>query len=336
MRRAWILLLLAALVLVAMAAPATAAKGGKPGPPAAKGLGVTVDLVDVTYGAWMFSVVAPGDQVVFRVQVTNEGQAPAENVEVTDDWGIDFACAIVDDKGTWTPDAEACDDALEPGATYYYQGIFTADAANLPQSAGEIVTNRDTVRATATGASGSASVDLSGYYAPLCDAGNLAEPDPTATGKLEPGLATFPGMACRWVPSELGFYRIVVEANWDLINGAANGSVSVRDHVGGNWCAVPAVQDPQEEGIELIESTGVKLFRRLRPGDPPLELLVYLPVNGVCLSGGAGGDLLGVGSTTDFYFVPGPPGSVVSVKRCDPNVEGSWCSGLPDVVWPYP
>jgi hypothetical protein len=82
-------------------------------------------------------------------------------------------------------------------------------------------------------------------------------------------------------------------------------TVSVRDHVPGNWCV-------------LEDGSGGVTSERWRPNDGPLALDVYLPDengprgSGVCLAGGAGGEFFPVGNPDSFYLYVGVDAKVTA------------------------
>jgi hypothetical protein len=92
---------------------------------------------------------------------------------------------------------------------------------------------------------------------------------------------------CIWRPTTSGIWKVPVTPS---ATRPVNVLVTVRDHVPGNWCVLP-------------DGSGGALRDRWRPNEPPVEILVYFPGDGVCISGGAGGDFFPIGNPESFYLV---------------------------------
>ena len=120
----------------------------------------------------------------------------------------------------------------------------------------------------------------------------------------EPSGHALVSEVCIWTPPRTGGWRVSLyptpPAN---ANRPIHAGVTVRDHVPGNWCILP-------------DNAGGGVFGDLwKTDDDPITGEVYLPSNGECLGGGAGGESIEpVGNPTSFYLVAH---GLVSV--CDPS-----------------
>jgi hypothetical protein len=109
------------------------------------------------------------------------------------------------------------------------------------------------------------------------------------------------GDICIWKPvDELGgpqpgFYKLTLDPT---VPGNPNRTTTVlftvRDHVPGNWCTTPP-----ELGLEPSGAMRI----RWRESDGPVVMYVYYPADGVCLSGGNGGDFFAIGNPASLYLV---------------------------------
>lgn len=100
-------------------------------------------------------------------------------------------------------------------------------------------------------------------------------------------------LMCRWTPDQLGYWAITVTPD-DLPSPLTFG-VTMRDHIPGNFCVVPGGYGdiPEKETGRLS----------VRPPTEPIVLYVYLPEDGRCLEGGAGGDPMAAGNLSHFYLM---------------------------------
>lgn len=117
------------------------------------------------------------------------------------------------------------------------------------------------------------------------------------------GVATMINGPCIWTPAEPGVWTVSVLPISTRPTGV---SVTVRDHIPGNWCT-------------LEDGTGGIISGRWKVGDDPITGQVYLPGsdgvlgNGVCLDGGIGGsEWFPIGNPESFYVVAD---GLVSVSR---------------------
>jgi hypothetical protein len=107
------------------------------------------------------------------------------------------------------------------------------------------------------------------------------------------------GEVCIWQPDPTNQKRWTVSVEPDATK-RTNVLVTVRDHVPGNWCTLP-----------LPEGGGGVVSQRWKPADGPVTLKVYLGnEEGICLSGGAGGDHFAVGNGASFYLYLSTDGEV--------------------------
>jgi len=97
------------------------------------------------------------------------------------------------------------------------------------------------------------------------------------------------GEICIWQPGENGNWTLKVTPV-PLPTRPTSLMVTMRDGVPGNWCT-------------LLEGGGGVVQDRWRPGrEEPVILDVYLPNDGECLSGGAGGEFFAFGNPESFYL----------------------------------
>jgi hypothetical protein len=200
-----------ALLVVGLAAPASAKKGGKPGPPSGTGLEVTVDTGSAM---WANSV---GDQIPFDITVTNTSGEDLDVVVTWDDTELETLNLAKD--ASWS-------------TTYQYM-VVESDFANAPVSEQSPVTV-GTVTATSTGAEVTDSDDavMTAYPIPPCDVDS-------------DGVVTF-GPNSEY--SECSF-SAEPDSSWMLtttLQRMPHGKnlqpgATVRDGVPGNWCMVGEV-----------------------------------------------------------------------------------------------
>lgn len=99
---------------------------------------------------------------------------------------------------------------------------------------------------------------------------------------------------CIWTPTEPGLWTVSILPNSSHPTGA---SVTVRDHIPGNWCT-------------LEDGSGGIIGGKWKVGADPIEGQVLLPGadgllgDGVCYDGGIGGSgWFGIGNPDSFYLV---------------------------------
>ncbi len=129
---------------------------------------------------------------------------------------------------------------------------------------------------------------------------------------------------CIWTPDVRGIWEVSMLPS---LEKPTNVTVTMRDHVPGNWCTLPGEPDPDAS----LEDVGGIIKGRWKPNSPALTGKVYLPgaaplgsfgsipdpipwwmwiTDGTCLSGGAGGDFFQVGNPDSFYLWVSVPGVV--------------------------
>jgi hypothetical protein len=96
------------------------------------------------------------------------------------------------------------------------------------------------------------------------------------------------GNACIWKPITVGDWQVTAVPPPGVKFRAQ--AMTMRDHVPGNWCTP--------------DGSGGGVYERWGPKDevPDLLLDVFIPPDGVCLGGGAGGATMPVGNTDSFYL----------------------------------
>ncbi len=246
-----------AVLIVGLAVPATAKKGGHPGPPSGTGLEVTVE--PSSGFMWANSV---DDQILFDITVTNSSGGDLTGVSVT------FEAISLLTNGS-----------LAKNASWTWQYTYTVTSlAGLPVSEQSQV-DVGTVIATAGTVSDSAPAFMTAYPILPC---NQGEDGPFTFGSNEAyDVCSFTGT---------GEWTLTTTLTKAPRGKSNNPSATVRDGVPGNWC------DYDENGA-------------LRPGEPYLEggvwkvdSVIYLPTDGTCLHGGAGGEPIPVRNTDTFYL----------------------------------
>jgi hypothetical protein len=291
------------MAMVAALAPAgLAGKGGQPGPPSDGGGGggpfsVSVELFDaheprLPYmwepstleeypdpGFPFHWVSQEGDVIVVRLIVEPSDSASSTTISVCDSHEIFAACssALIE-----TIDGPA---GVVDSAPYSVTDLFgTVDKrGNFSGSFTFTVTIEEVGGETL-------SVTTEVPWTPDDDC--VRNPD---------GSYTIDGV-CIWTPSQLGMWDIrIVEAYGRTGNSRRLPSLTVRDHVPGNWCLVPdgGYFAPQQEEWGFLDGWSPDGTTRT----------VYLPTGevpgehpGVCLKEGAGGrNTMGVGDSRSFY-----------------------------------
>ncbi len=267
-RHTWILLAVATLV-VGLAAPAAAKKGGQPGPPSGTGLEVTVEPTSVFM--WANS---DGDEIQYDITVTNSSGDTLEGVTVVfdaingqdEEWGpFDLG-----KNESWPPD---------PSLPYVYTvhgpfvgGQFTGDLADLPPSQSQVTVG--TVTAWVEGGpSDSAPVEMTAAPIPPCD--QLPDGSFSFTTSDDYSVCAFKGS---------GNWATTTTLNRPLRGKSHSPSATVRDGVPGNWCNT-------DDDLVVDDSGSVVTSYWLFPTP-----------DGTCLNGGAGGEEIPVRNHDTFYL----------------------------------
>ena len=218
--------------------------------------------VNVENGPWWVHEV--DDVLVYTVYVENKTQSTTASVSVT----VEF-----------DPDVKTF--TLKGGQTDFVEFSRTVGPLDLPSDGeeGEIV-EPVTVSYKIDGVSGP---DIVAHVSTVAQAYDPCPED----GEFTNVLVT--RGACIWHPGSLGDnWKVTVrpppEATYRML------AVTMRDHVPGNWCT----PDGSGGGADI----------RWKPKDDPPDLLldVFLPANGVCRGGGAGGATMPAGNINSFYL----------------------------------
>lgn len=151
-------------------------------------------------------------------------------------------------------------------------------------------------------------------YGPYEDCG-FTGPSPMSVTRTDSEI-------CIWTPEVRGIWEVSMLPS---LKKPTNVTVTMRDHVPGNWCTLP--NDPDEP----LGNVGGIIKGRWKPESPALTGEAYLPgatplerfedvtgeipwwmwiTDGTCLSGGAGGDFFQVGNPESFYLWVSVPGVV--------------------------
>jgi hypothetical protein len=208
-----------ALLVVGLAAPASAKKGGKPGPPSGTGLEVTVDTGSAM---WANSV---GDQIPFDITVTNTS---GEDLDVVVTWDLEVLATFdLARNASWS-------------TTYQYM-VVALDFANAPEHEQSSV-SVGTVKAVAGDIKDSDDAVMTAYPIPPCDVDSG-------------GVVTF-GPNSEY--SECSF-SAEPDSSWMLtttLQRMPHGKnlqpgATVRDGVPGNWCMDG---DPVIDGVTVTQT----------------------------------------------------------------------------------
>jgi hypothetical protein len=221
-----------------------------------------------------------GDKAPFTVQV--------DLVDVTHDYPFYWVNAVGDEfrfrvtiDGASSPEVRWTIDGVDGGPAFgsevYVEHAATSDTDILATFT--VVDGPATVTADVT-------VDVA--LEPDCEDEGLVK---NADGSYS-GYLTVP---CRWSPTDgngdflPGYWDVTLIPDAGVKGNPSWGS-TLRDHVPGNWC------------VERLEdgSLGHQPWGR---GKGEITGVFYLPVDGYCLGGGAGGEMMAVGSIDDFLLV---------------------------------
>ena len=262
-RHTWILLAVATLV-VGLAAPATAKKGGSPGAPSGTGLEVTV-----ASSAFMWAN-SDGDEILYDITVSNTSGVAQEGVAAAFDairgQDAEWGPFDLEKNGSWTTVFVYTVDGPFVG------GEFTGDLADLPPSQSQVTVG--TVKAEVVGGpSDSAPVEMTAAPIPPCG----QSPDDGSfsfTTTDDYSVCAFKGS---------GSWATTTELNRPSRGKSHSPSATIRDGVPGNWCNTDDDLVVGESGI-IVTSYW------------------FFPPNGTCLNGGAGGDEIPVRNTDTFYL----------------------------------
>ena len=211
------ILLAVAMLILGLAAPATAKKGGHPGPPSGSGLEVTVEPRGVFM--WANSV---GDQILFDITVTNSSGEDLTDVLITFE-GEPLATVDLARNQSW-----------ESAYIYMAKESDLADQPIGQQS--EVTVGTVTAEGTAEAPDGSilavysdsATAVMTAYPVPPCD--QIGEGPFTFTTSDDYSVCGFSGTG-DWV------LTTTLASNRPPRGKSDNPSANVRDGVPGNWCA---------------------------------------------------------------------------------------------------
>jgi hypothetical protein len=280
-----------ALLVAGLAAPASAKKGGKPGPPSGTGLEVTVEP-----SSTFMRANSVGDEILFDITVTNTSGGDLASVEVKFSKG-DSTLA------SWHAySAETDPPVLEKNDSWsveYPYEVVESDLTDAPLNEQSPMI-AGTVIATAGNLTDSDDAVATAYPVPACSGDALGAPPPL-------GTFTFSTSEDYWVCSftleQAGYWQLTTELPNRPHGKRAYLGATVRDGMPGNWC-------------------DYDLLGYLRSGEPYLDdgvwkvdSSIYFPENGVCLHGGAGGDIIPVRNSNTFYLATWA-GNSVEAEPC--------------------
>ena len=287
MRRTRTVLLVATLV-VGLAAPATAKKGGSPGAPSGTGLEVTVEPVGVF--VWANSI---GDELLFDVTVANTSGGKVTGLVVTFE-----GATLVEGEDPWPG-------TLEKNAFETRQYAYTVVEGDFDDAEGEPLPF-----ATQT------EVTFGEVKVSWTVGGNEVEGDApavTTAYPVQPCPESSSGADFTWGPNPADYTVCALTPGADLFGywtmttklpnpkkgkGPISPAVTVRDGVPGNWCN----RHYDDEGnIEVIPQD-VSNDRLLITDRVFFPTGNYPEAIGVCLGGGAAGDTIPVRNHDTFYL----------------------------------
>jgi hypothetical protein len=269
-----------ALLVAGLAAPASAKKGGKPGPPSGTGLEVTVEPSSTFM--WANSV---GDEILFDITVTNTS---GNDLYVTVAFSKDGEAL-----GTWDASSEGTavlqkNDTWSEVYTYHAEDVDLNGPSNEqnPVTAGTAVANGwldEPVGNTPSDASDTADAVMTAYPIPECPI------DSDSVIRFAPDEY----LECSFT-AEPNSYWLLTTTLQRMPHGKNLQPVAtVRDGVPGNWCMDG---DPVIDGVTVTQTA-------------------YFPADGVCLQGGAGGDTIPVRNSNTFYLAAWA-GNSVEAEPC--------------------
>jgi hypothetical protein len=327
-KRFWITLLTVAMALV-IALPAGAVKPVKPPKP------TTSAPIAVYLGVNPMWVHEVADYVYYKVVVHNKTNSPVHigSVYLQLSYG-EFGSGLI-------PVVLLEDDEEVPAfgtVTLEYSTWPTDKYLSLRQWVGLVIPAKDfppNPAADPEDLIGAATVTY--FYGAEGDEGTVAAETAASVMPYGPyGDCEFDGepgepLTATRTDSEICILTPTTKGIWEftMVPSASrptNVTVTMRDHVPGNWCTLPT-NDPDA----LLEDVGGIIKGRWKPGSPALTGQVYLPgakplesfdplpnpipwwmwiTDGTCLSGGAGGDFFQVGNPESFYLWTSVPGTV--------------------------
>ena len=335
MRRIWIVLLAIAMALV-IAVPAGAVKPPKPPKP------TTSAPIAVYLGVRPMWVHEVNDDVYFKVVIHNKTNSPVniKSAALELSYGLETRGPIAID----ILDADKIVPAFETVTLEYSAWPVPGKYSSLRQSVDLVIPAdvfppfREVPEADLEDLIGTATVAYS--YGTEMDGGTVAaETDALVMpygpyedcgfGDGSPTTVTrTDSEICIWTPTTKGIWEVSMVPS---ASRSTNVTVTMRDHVPGNWCTLP-----NSNPDALLEDVGGIIKGRWKPGSPALTGQVYLPgatpleslnplpkpipwwmwiTDGTCLSGGAGGDFFQVGNPDSFYLWTSVPGDVTVTHK---------------------
>ena len=237
------ILFVVGVLIVSLAAPAAAKKGGIPGPPSGSGLEVTVE--PSSGFMWANSV---GDEILFDITVTNMSGGDLTGITV-DFSHFELATVDLGKNESW---------AMQ--YTYY---VVEADFSE------QTTVTVGTVTADGGTVSGSDDAVMTAH--PVLPCNQDGDGSFTFTTTEHYSVCSFTGS---------GEWKLTTTLDKPPRGKSNRPSATVRDGVPGNWCAT---------GESVVDGNTVIDHQ-------------FLPDNGICLGGGAGGDTIPVRNTNTFYL----------------------------------
>lgn len=266
-------LIAVAVLIVSLAAPAAAKKGGNPGPPSGTGLEVTVEPSGVFM--WANSV---GDEILFDITVTNtSGDSLSPVTVVFNDLENDIELATFDlgRNQSWTMEYP-----------YTVEGSISADGNTGDFHGAPIDTQTEVMIGTVSAAVNGEVLDS----APAVMTAYPVQPCPPAAedGSFTWGPNSEDYTVCALTPPTPSYWTMTTELPKPKKgNGPISPAVTARDGVPGNWCH----HDTDGELPQDVSEDRLAITDR-----------VFFPADGVCLGGGAGGDTIPVRNHDTFYL----------------------------------
>lgn len=329
MKRFWIMLLAIATALV-IALPAGAVKpppkDKPPKPTTSAPIAVYLDVGPM----WVHEVT---DNVYYKVAVHNKTNAEVGiglvELELTygEETSGKITVPLLDTDNSIPAFGTVTLEYSAYPAPVKYLSLRQSVNSVIPSSAFDSPADTEDLIGTATvtyyyaseGGGGTVAAETDAFVMPYDDCG-FTIGSPAVATRTDSEI-------CIWTPHERGVWVVSMLPN---VSRPTNVTLTMRDHVPGNWCTLPS--DPDAP----LDDVGGIIKGRWKPSSPALTGEVYLPgaaplgspepipdpipwwmwiTDGTCLSGGAGGDFFQVGNSESFYLWTSVPGKVTVTHR---------------------
>lgn len=286
-----------ALLVVGLAAPASAKKGGNPGPPSGSGLEVTVD------SSGFMTANSAGDRILFDITIANTVTGllyTAVSFDSVSDMLANCSPAV--------PNSIAGGDSWTGECPYI---VAESDLSGLPPVEGSSVTVGtvtaegwlDVSKSGRADAVDSDGAVMKAYPVPPCP--TASDPVPSLPPSLS-GVEFGPNAdysVCSFTVDQPSYWMLSTKLPKRPHGQAGGPSATVRDGVPGNWCSFGS-SDTYQLGSDWY-----------------VDDYMEFPADGVCLGGGAGGDTIDVRNHTIFYLATWAGNVVEKTTLCTLKVD---------------